>query len=205
MIRNIVFDMGMVLMDFHPLTACRAIAPDEAGAQALMNALFKRPEWAQTDEGNITLEALGELAMESLTDRALRPLIPALLAGMPSNVLSPIPGMDAVVDALLLRGFRLYLLSNAGQRFSQHRGVIPRIEKFSGVVFSADEGLVKPDPALYQRLTERYGLLPEECVFIDDLPRNVQTAVELGWQGYPFDGDIPALVAFLDTLPNPNE
>ena len=203
MIRNIVFDMGMVLMEFHPLKACRAVAPDEAAAQELLAAIFTRPEWPRTDLGTISMEELGALAMASLTDPALRALVPGIIAGMPHNVVTPIPGMAAVVADLAARGFRLYLLSNAGMVFSDHRELVPGIETFSGVIFSALEGLVKPDPAIYTRLTERFELAPEECVFIDDVAKNIQTARELGWQGYVFDGDVAAIRRYFDALPNP--
>ena len=122
---------------------------------------------------------------------------------MPHNVVTPIPGMAAVVADLAARGFRLYLLSNAGTVFSDHRELVPGIETFSGVIFSALEGLVKPDPAIYTRLTDRFELAPEECVFIDDVAKNIQTARELGWQGYVFDGDVAAIRRYFDALPNP--
>ncbi len=200
MIRNVVFDMGMVLMDYHPLVACRAVAPDEAGAQALNATLFSHPEWIRVDEGNIELDELGRHAKARLADPALRPLIDALLDGMPENILTPIPGMSAVVTELLAGGFRLYLLSNAGTLVSRRRAIIPHIERFSGVLFSADEKIIKPDAAIYRLLTERYGLVPDECLFIDDNPDNCATARALGWSAYRFDGDVPALRGVLDTL-----
>lgn len=203
MIRNIVFDMGMVLMDFHPMETCLAAAPDAQGARQLYEALFAHPEWVRLDDGTLELDELAGRAMARLADPALRACIPGLVAGMPHNVLSPLPGMAEVVDALTERGFRVYILSNAGRMVSERREMIPRIEKFAGVVFSVEERLVKPDPALYRRLTDRYGLAPETCLFLDDLPRNVEAARNLGWQGYVFDGNIPALRVLLDALPNP--
>lgn len=203
MIRNIVFDMGMVLMDFHPMAACRAAAPDEEGAQQLYAAVFGHPEWAGLDDGTLTEAELARRAMERLTDERLRALVPGLLGGMPDNVLSPIPGMRAVTDGLIARGFHVYLLSNAGVNVSEHREIVPGLDAFHGVVFSVEEQVVKPDPAIYERLTARYGLAAEECLFIDDLPRNVAAAQTLGWQGYVFGGDVAALQKMLDGLARP--
>ncbi len=203
MIRNIVFDMGMVLMDFHPMAACRAAAPDEEGAQQLYAAVFAHPEWAGLDDGTLTEAELARRAMARLTDERLRSLVPGLLGGMPNNVLSPIPGMKAVTEGLLARGFGVYLLSNAGLNVSLHREIVPGLEAFHGVVFSVEEQAVKPDPEIYLRLTGRYGLAPEECLFIDDLPRNVEAARTLGWQGYVFDGDVAALQRMLEGLAQP--
>ena len=198
MVRNIVFDMGMVLMDFHPLEACRAVAPDEKGAQEIYAALFTHPEWIKLDDGTITEEELSKHAMARLSNESLRPLVPALFAGMPYNVLTPIPGMAELVDWVIDCGFGVYLLSNAGLMVSEHREIIPRIQRFHGVVFSVEEGVIKPSPEIYHRLTERYHLNPKECLFIDDNPINAEAARQIGWYGYDHNGDIPALKRLLE-------
>ena len=203
MIRNIVFDMGMVLMDYHPLAASRAAAPDEESAQKVYEALFHCPEWLMTDAGTRTMAQLEAAAIDNLDAPALRALIPPLIAGMPWNVLSPIPGAAEMVDAVLARGFGVYLLSNASEMVSNHPDVIPGIEKFHGVVISAKEKLVKPDAAIYRRLTDRFGLDPAQCLFVDDMPANVAGAQAVGWQGYVHDGDTAKLAAMLQALPNP--
>jgi putative hydrolase of the HAD superfamily len=200
MVGNVVFDMGMVLMDYHPLAACRAAAPDEEGAQALLTALFEDPEWVRLDDGSLEPEELCRRAQARLGNRALRLLVPQLLDAMPFNILSPIPGMAEVVDEALAAGFRVYLLSNANRAVSENRGIIPRIERFHGVMFSYDEKVLKPDPAIYRRLTDRYALEPGECFFIDDNAENVAGARKLGWQAYRFDGDIPTLRRTLTEL-----
>ena len=105
-----------------------------------------------------------------------------------------------LTDRLLEAGYRVYLLSNAGWDVSRNRHIIPRIERFHGVIFSVEEGIIKPNPELYRRLTDRFGLVPEECLFIDDNPDNIRGAQALGWQGYLFDGDVPALQRALDGL-----
>jgi putative hydrolase of the HAD superfamily len=199
-IRNIVFDMGMVLMDYHPLEACRAVAPDEASAQKLCASLFMDPEWIRLDDASLEPEELGRRAQARLDNEALRPLIPALLDGMPYNTLSPIPGMAEVVDWTLAADFRVYLLSNACRAVSEHPEIIPRLEKFHGVMFSYDEKVLKPNPVFYRRLTERFGLNPGECFFIDDNADNVEGARDAGWQAYRFDGDVPALRRELEAL-----
>ena len=97
-------------------------------------------------------------------------------------------------------GYGVYLLSNANLAVSRHREIVPLLERFHGVLFSADEGLVKPDPAIYQLLTRRYGLIPSECLFIDDNADNIEAARREGWQAYHFDGNAQALWTYLETL-----
>jgi len=59
---------------------------------------------------------------------------------------------------------------------------------FEDVVVSGHEKLIKPDRRIYEELTSRNKLLPEECVFIDDSPKNVEGAIAAGWKGLHFTG-----------------
>ena len=199
MIRNIVFDMGMVLLDYHPLTACREAAENEADAQQICHVMFESPEWIRLDDGSLTKEALTEQAQAQLPER-LRPVLQGIMHGMPRNVLSPIPGMADVVDGVLNNGYHVYLLSNACLDVSQNRDIIPHIERFHGVVFSVEESMIKPNPEIYRRLTARYGLVPAECLFVDDNQNNVAGARAEGWQAYWFDGDVQKFAAYLAQL-----
>ena len=53
--------------------------------------------------------------------------------------------------------------------------------------------MLKPDSEIYIRLLEKFGLKAEECLFIDDMEANTETAQELGWKTYCFDGDVNKL------------
>ena len=199
MIRNIIFDMGHVLMWFLPQEACNALIDNEADAQALCAAYFGGPAWVEVDHGSLDGEAFTN-AVKAQLPQTLHPAVDTLYRGMPENILAPVEGMDAVVDDVLSRGFHVYLLSNAGRFMSRRRDVIPHIGRFHGVMFSGDEGFVKPDPRLYQQLEKRYELKPEECLFIDDREDNVQAAAAQGWRTHRFTGDVEALKTVLGTL-----
>ena len=109
--------------------------------------------------------------------------------------------MQQVVEQLLDRGFRLYVLSNCGYCFRQLQYLIPHEEQFSGMLVSAEEKLLKPDPAIFARFCDKFDVRAEECLFIDDLPRNVEGAKAAGMQGYCFaDGDVNRLTQFLQQL-----
>ena len=66
------------------------------------------------------------------------------------------------------------------------RPLYPFLDWFDGLVISGREGLVKPDAAIYRLLLERYGLRAEECLFIDDVERNIQGARAVGMQAVLF-------------------
>ena len=83
-------------------------------------------------------------------------------------------------------GYDLYLLSNAGVRFDRAKGRIPVLPLLSGWVVSAYEHLMKPDPAIYALLCQRYGLEPSACLFVDDSQDNVEDARRAGMSAYRF-------------------
>lgn len=199
MIRNIIFDMGHVLLWYLPMPACRAATETEQDAEALCAAFFGGRLWVEVDHGRLDGEAFTS-AVKALLPERLHSAADTLYFGMPENIMFPVEGMAEVVDGVLKRGFRVYLLSNAGLWMSRRRDLIPHVERFHGVMFSADEGLVKPDPRLYERLQERYGLKPAECFFVEDREDNLLAAAALGWRTHRFLGDVEALKAELHTL-----
>jgi epoxide hydrolase-like predicted phosphatase len=87
--------------------------------------------------------------------------------------------MIAEVRSLHDRGIRTGLVSNSwGDATAYDRGLLHEI--FDGVVISSEEGLRKPDPAIYALGAARIGLPPEDCVFVDDLGGNLKPAAALG-------------------------
>ena len=74
---------------------------------------------------------------------------------------------------------------------------IPGSQYFDGTVVSALVGICKPDRRIYEYLLFKYGLKAEECIFIDDLPANIEAAKEVGIHGILFDGDVQKLKSSL--------
>lgn len=187
MIRNMVFDMGNVLVVFdpHQFMDNEGIR-DPEDRELIMRELFHNVEWAQMDLGVLTEETAEPLVMKRIPDR---------LKGQVQNLLhrwwakrSTIEGMEALVKELKENGYSIYLLSNAS--VSQHI-YWPKFEmskQFDGKLISCDLGIVKPNPEIYRRFTQKFDLKPEECLFVDDLPANVAAAVSCGWKGIVFQG-----------------
>lgn len=202
MIRNIVFDMGMVLMHYDPLLPCRRHAASEDEALIVRDALFGAPEWgARMDAGTIDEADFLTLVQSRLQTPRLRELAAKVLDDWLLDGLYPITGMDAVAEALHARGFKLYVLSNMCLRFREIEYKIPNYKLFEGALVSAEEKLLKPDPSIFKRLCDKFSLKPEECLFIDDLQRNVDGARSVGMSGYCFENcDVAALRGFLDEI-----
>ncbi|UNX53213.1 HAD family phosphatase [Georgenia sp. TF02-10] len=98
-----------------------------------------------------------------------------------ASLSGPVPGTAAVVEELHAAGVRLLGLTNwSAETFHHAEPVAPAIGLLDGVVVSGQEGVIKPDPAIFRVLLERYGLDPASTVFVDDSPANVATAAALG-------------------------
>ena len=98
-------------------------------------------------------------------------------------------------------GYGIYLCSNASVRLLECYRIIPGIECFDGILFSAEVKCIKPQKEMYQHLFDRFQLKPEECFFIDDVMVNIEGARACGMDGYCFaDGDEAALRAALKRL-----
>ena len=86
-----------------------------------------------------------------------------------------------------MAGLALYGLTNWSAELFHHAvPAAPAIGRLRGIVVSGEVGLAKPDPAIFDLTTERFALVPERTVFVDDSPRNVAAAVAQGYVGVHF-------------------
>lgn len=202
MIRNIVFDMGMVLLRYQPFVPClRYARGDREQALRLKAAIFDHPDWTSLDGGRIGEEELIRRARERLERPEDRELVSPLMKDWYLDALYPMPGMEETAEAFAKAGYRLYILSNAGLAFRRYEYKLPPPELFSGILVSAEERTLKPDPCIFHRLCEKFGLDARECLFIDDNPDNVRGAESVGMTGYLFaDGDAGRLRNYVQAL-----
>lgn len=190
-LENVVFDMGGVLMDFDGEKFARAFTETDADGELLYRALFGRVEWALLDAGVISHETIARVAAAALPER-LRPALEACIEGWP--VLSePFPATNDLAIRLHGRGLGVFLLSNASTRIDEQLGHMPAMAVMDGVVVSARERIMKPDPAIYGLLCERYGLDPATCLFVDDRADNCEGARVAGMRAFHYEGDAAAL------------
>ncbi|MBQ8149894.1 MAG: HAD family phosphatase [Clostridia bacterium] len=185
MIRNIVFDMGNVLLRFDPdLFIKRVGVEDEADAAILRRELFRSLEWVQMDRGRLNEQEALQLIRPRVPERLHHALEELILRW--ERPILPVPGMANFVRDCRRAGYRIYLLSNASRRLHEYWSGVPGHEYFDGEFVSADHMLVKPQQSIYRRFCEVFGLEASECLFIDDFPLNIEGAVTAGWQGIVF-------------------
>ncbi len=196
--RNIVFDMGNVLMTFDGREFARAFTSNEKDAQALYEGIFGRVEWSLLDSGTIGHQTMLRVALTHTPER-LHDNVRACLARWPehSRVIEP-------TNALALRlhdaGWGVYVLSNASDRIEEQLSHAPVFGVLDGIVVSGRERLMKPDPAIFRLLCSRYGLDPATCVFVDDNADNCEGARVAGMTAFHYTGDVAELEEFLGGL-----
>ncbi len=186
-IKNIVFDMGNVLMRFDGPYFAAQFTDNEADAAALNRALFGSPTWSLLDSGTVSYDTMLRVARAHLDER-LWPNLEACFAGWAAYS-SPIEETNALAAELKAEGYGVYLLSNAGTRIHEQLDHMPAWDLMDGAVVSAEERMMKPDPGIYALLCERYGLDPAECLFVDDNADNCEGARVAGMQAVRYSGD----------------
>ena len=197
--KNLIFDMGGVLITYDPeyfLTRSGIVDADDRAM--LLGAVFRSPEWGMLDNGTLDEAGLEPIALSRLPER-LHAVARSLIWEW-FRPLEPIPGMAELIAAYKARGCGIYLLSNASYMQPEYWPDIPGSGLFDGAVVSALEKRVKPEPEIFHILLDRYGLRAEDCVFIDDMQKNVDAAEAVGIKGIRFDGSAEHLRNQLDTI-----
>ena len=109
--------------------------------------------------------------------------------------MKPIPGAKEFCESAKTKGYRLFVLSNANDKFYDYFERLLPLSFFDGGVVSSDIKIIKPDKRSFQYVLDTYHLQPEECLFIDDSQGNVEVARVLGMQAHQFKNNFDKLRA----------
>ncbi len=191
MIRNIIFDMGGVLLDYNPPRYVSYLTTDAADAALLLREVFNSVEWFRLDHGTIG-QAEAAAAMRSRLPARLHGAVERLIQWWELEV-RPIDGMAELLAELKSLGYGLYLLSNASIRHPEYFDRLPSAQYLDGRFVSAFYKLLKPQYDIYHAMLREFGLKAEECFFVDDSVANVEAAYCVGVSGAIFDGDVERL------------
>lgn len=186
MIKNIITDIGNVLVYFRWKELMGDLKFSQQAIHTLEKNMIFHPLWDEFNRGSMPDEEIIERFKAN--NPGLEREIEQFFAHTEDLVMQydyTVPWLESLKE----QGYQLYFLSNYPKLlFENHKknrfSFLPLME---GGVVSYEEHLMKPDPAIYYRLYEKYGLNPEECIFFDDCIENVEGAKKTGMQAILFE------------------
>lgn len=184
MIKNIIFDLGNVMIDFSPKEYVESKIAQEK-VEEIYKCIFQSEEWPMLDRGTINEEN----ARRNIISRNIEneDLINAVFDNW-YDILIPIENSVDILKKLKENGYKVYYLSNfhcAAFEYMDEKYDLFKL--FDGGVFSFKEKLLKPEREIYDKIIQEYNLTSSETIFIDDTEVNVKAARKLGLKGIVLD------------------
>lgn len=198
--KDVVFDLGNVLLRWDPRHLYRKVIADEARMEAFLAGACSLA-WIQSIDG------VRDFAAPIAARAQEFPEFADELALFDTRWLETLDGAIednlAIMRDLKAQGRPVYGLTNyPAQKFEASRAIHPFLDDFDAIVVSGREGVTKPDPRIYKILFAQAGRAPEELVFVDDVARNIEAGEQMGMAGvlYAPGMDLAAELRKLDVL-----
>ncbi|MHA1763981.1 MAG: HAD family hydrolase [Promethearchaeota archaeon] len=178
MIKNIIFDLGNVLLSFKPEDYLKLHTRDTARINTFLNKITRSQTWWKLDQGLITMREAENYFLNTYPEETDL-LIPFLANWM--DILKPIDKNIQIVKELKQNGYKLYVLSNFIKEAYEHvKHIHNFFVLFDGKILSWEIKLTKPDIRIYETLIEIFNINPQESVFLDDIRGFLTHAKKLG-------------------------
>ncbi len=184
--KDIIFDLGGVLVDWDPRYLYRKVFATEKEVDWFLANVCTQPWNTQQDAGRSFEEGIA-LLEDKFPEYAFA--IRFYWTRWGEMMGGEVPGTADVLREVKAKGYRVFALSNwSAQTFPLAQARFDFLKEFDGIVISGEEKLVKPDPVIFTRLLEKYNLKASNCVFIDDNAANISKAADLGFETILFTG-----------------
>ena len=184
MIKNIVFDMGGVILEFNLKKTVEAEFEPQYHAAIYEHVFGENSVWKTLDAGNYTFDEVLPGILEKLPE-AVHEKVAHMVTDF-YDYMPPYEETFELIKELKSNGYPIYLLSNATPRFFDRYINVPAFKYFDGFFISALYKVLKPDRAIYEAFCKKFSLKPEECFFIDGLKENIEGAKNYGMSGFVF-------------------
>ncbi len=193
----VIFDIGNVLVAWDPRFLYEPLISDPDELEWFLSEVVPLEWHTAHDRGRPFAESIAE-RQRAFPDHA--ELIALYYSRWNDTIGPPIAGSVAILERLDDAGIPVFALTNySAETFPDFRRRFAFSRRFRDVVVSGEEGMVKPDPRLYDRAIRRFGVVPSRTVFIDDRRENVEVAIAKGMHGIRFT-DPAALAVRLRAL-----
>ncbi|HUW90277.1 MAG TPA: HAD family phosphatase [Candidatus Nanopelagicaceae bacterium] len=178
MIKNIIFDLGNVLLKFKPNKFLLRFTNDKEYIDQFVLKVTRSKTWLELDRGTNTLENARNIFLSKYPQE--KDFI-ELFFDQWMDMLTPIKKNIEILEELKELGYSSYILSNyIKEAFSYVNSKYSFFSLFNGQIISGFENIIKPEKAIYVLLLNRYNLIPEESLFIDDILFFLKPAKKLG-------------------------
>ena len=183
-IRNVIFDLGAVLLEWNPEAVVAKAFKDENDRTKAQKGILNHPDWLELDRGTLTGKqaiprfsvrtGLTEDSVENLLDIARKSLV------VKNDTLG-------IVKRCQAKGLDVYCLSNMSvYSFEYVQRRYDFFKDFKGIVVSAYINMIKPEPEIFKYTLSRYELSPQQTIFIDDNEHNITVAKSMGFKAHRF-------------------
>lgn len=191
MLKNVIFDMGNVLLSYDPEIPLNLYCSSAKARDIIRRELFQGPEWIQGDYGYISNAQRYEPVSRRIPEE-FHGQLKKCVDGW-DICMKPVPGALDFCRYAKDKGLGIYVLSNADNSFHEYFPRFAEESFFDGVMVSSDVHMIKPEKRIYEHFLNTFQLASGECLFIDDRPENVEGAGAAGIHGYVFTGDFEEL------------
>lgn len=183
-ITNIIFDIGNVLMEFCWERHYENFGFTPEVFKKVAKATVLSPTWDEFDKGELMPDELLHAFIRN--DPSVEKEIRMVYKNI-NDTVELYPYAYSWIRELKSKGYRVYILSNFSEKLHSECGdKLDFLRETDGYILSYQEKLIKPDDRIYQTLIEKYQLVPEESVFIDDKQVNIEAARKNGLHGIVF-------------------
>lgn len=193
MVKNVVLDMGNVLLDFDPEISLSKYCSSEEEKAVIRKELFHGPEWKMGDKGEIKDKDRFDLVKVRVPETHHEAL--KNCADNWTICMLPLEGAREFCERIKEMGLGIYVLSNASDTFYEYFPKFLPLEFFNGVFVSSDYLMLKPDVKIYETFLKEYDLKAEECLFVDDMEDNVEAAKKAGMNAFRFNGNYDEVIS----------
>jgi len=194
--KAVLWDLGNVLLDWQPARLYRKIFKTEDAVQDFLDRICTMQWHADHDRGlSMEENARNLIAKHPEHEEAIL----AWQSRFPEMINGNVPGSVEAVRALDQNNVPQYMLTNLPAEWVKPaQGLLPEMALMRDVIVSAHEGVIKPDPRIYEITAERLPHHPSEVVFFDDREDNVQAARDFGFDAEAFTGQAQLVAALKD-------
>ena len=178
MIKNIIFDIGNVLLTFEPREFLLQFTTDKTRIENFISNVTGSKTWLQLDRGELSVQNAKKLFLLNYPEQ--NELIKLFFENW-FEIFEPIQKNIDILKDLKLKGYKVFALSNFIKE--SYEFVIQKFDFFSlfdGQIISWKEKLIKPEMEIYKLLLERYSLKSEDCIFLDDHSNFLVNAEKVG-------------------------